>query len=72
MVASCAIRKIMNAEKEWVPYICVVGEREIANGTVVYHSGSYIILKKRFYQLAIRVVPEVTRVRIQAAVQVLC
>ena len=24
----------MNAEKEWVPYICVVGEKEIANGTV--------------------------------------
>ena len=27
-------KKIMNAEKEWVPYICVVGEKEIANGTV--------------------------------------
>ncbi len=27
-------KKIMNAEKEWVPYICVVGEKEIASGTV--------------------------------------
>ena len=24
----------MNAEKEWVPYICVVGEREISSGTL--------------------------------------
>ncbi len=27
-------KKIMNAEKEWVPYICVVGEKEIASGTL--------------------------------------
>ena len=27
-------KKIMNAEKDWIPYICVVGEKEIANGTL--------------------------------------
>jgi threonyl-tRNA synthetase len=25
-------KKISNAEKEWVPYICVVGEKEVASG----------------------------------------
>ena len=25
-------KKVMNAEKEWVPYICVVGEKEISSG----------------------------------------
>ena len=27
-------KKIMNAEKEWIPYICVVGEKEVASGTL--------------------------------------